>query len=266
MLSRLINKIKFTQNLMSLGSGFFSKLKILLVIFWISLRDKLRISSEDVRFDLVVNDKEINLIFSGTHAELLMIEEIFFHREYDMNIVNPKNILDLGSNIGLSTIFFATKYPEAKIISIEPDPETFKILEKNTKQFSNVILLNCAVSDKNGSVDFFKNKKHNASSIFHRNAEDQKITVNTVSLVDVFSKNNLSEIDILKFDIEGAEFKVFENWNEWQKVKSITGEIHADLAENESFDLLRLLKDKFSLSVESGGKRGRAIVKGVQNV
>ncbi len=266
MLNRLKNKIIFTKNLISLGNGFFSRIKILLIIIGISLRDKFGISPKEMNLNLNLNNKKIKLFFSGTHPELLMIEEIFFNKEYDLSISDPKNILDLGSNIGLSVMFFATKYPEARIISIEPDPDTFKLLEKNTKQFNNVVLLQSAISNTKGNIVFFKNQKHNASSIYHRNSDDQKITVNTTTLLDIFSENNLNEIDILKFDIEGAEFKVFENWNDWQKIKSITGEIHADLSENESFDLINVLKKYFNLNVEMGGKRGRAIVKGLQNV
>jgi FkbM family methyltransferase len=45
-------------------------------------------------------------------------------------------VIDCGANIGLSTLYFLTRFPNAHLIAIEPDPDNFKMLAGNTAGFS----------------------------------------------------------------------------------------------------------------------------------
>ena len=51
---------------------------------------------------------------------------------------NPKLILDVGANVGATSMFFAINYPKAKIFSFEPTEMNFRWLQKNTEGFKNI--------------------------------------------------------------------------------------------------------------------------------
>ena len=57
----------------------------------------------------------------------------------------PRSILDLGANIGIASIDFALRYPQASIIAIEPVAANFQLLQKNISAFPNIRALNVAV-------------------------------------------------------------------------------------------------------------------------
>src|SRR5438552_4218884 len=52
--------------------------------------------------------------------------------------LRPKIILDIGSNIGASIIYFHRQFPDAKIFGFEPHPDTFRILQENVAKLSGV--------------------------------------------------------------------------------------------------------------------------------
>jgi FkbM family methyltransferase len=64
-------------------------------------------------------------------------------------------IIDAGANIGLSALFFANKYPDAKIFAIEPEETNYKLLELNTKPYNNVCLIKAALWDSVRKIHLF---------------------------------------------------------------------------------------------------------------
>jgi len=84
-------------------------------------------------------------------------EDIFLKEIYKFQGKNSKPIIiDLGANIGLSTIYFKYLYPEAKVLALEADPEIFRYLELNVakRAFSGVELLNKAAWKEDTSFHF----------------------------------------------------------------------------------------------------------------
>lgn len=168
-------------------------------------------------------------------------------------------IIDCGSHIGLSVLYFKKIYPDARIFSFEPNPVNFKILEKNVKQnnLRGVKLVNAAVADKNGKVNFFTSKR--TSSIltgrpstwaWGDSAEKNEwydsrfyrtIKVSGVKLSSFIDK----EVDLIKLDIEGSEGKVIkEIEGKLHLVREIVMEFHGSSSNrsNRLGDILRILK------------------------
>lgn len=63
---------------------------------------------------------------------------VFISREYDIDLGAPLFIVDAGAHIGLSSVFFASKYPNATVIAIEPEPSNFEILLTNVSNYTNI--------------------------------------------------------------------------------------------------------------------------------
>src|SRR5882762_11322548 len=60
-------------------------------------------------------------------------------------VLKPKTILDIGSNIGASIIYFHRQFPDASIFGFEPHPDTFRILQKNVAHLPGVAIFNCGL-------------------------------------------------------------------------------------------------------------------------
>ena len=162
--------------------------------------------------------------------DLATLEGIFIKQEYDNELQNVKSIIDLGSNIGASVAYFKLRYPEAQVIAVEAEPSVFKKLQRNTRELSNVSLLQAAVGSSSGSIDFYTNPNRSISGSMTNRGEGyeiQKVPVRTLdSIVEEF---NFEQIDIVKFNIEGGEIDVFKNCSSINQIRLVIGGVHVDL-------------------------------------
>jgi FkbM family methyltransferase len=161
-------------------------------------------------------------------------QQVFIDREYDFVAeVQPQIIVDAGANIGLASIYFANKYPEARIIAIEPELSNFELLKANVKAYPRIVAVQAALWHRNEEIELvdpglgkwgFMTEEKNSSG--HRFGAPCH-TVAAVTVDGLMRIYNLEKIDILKIDIEGAEREVFDNTSPWiDKVNSIIIELH----------------------------------------
>src|SRR5438045_9576180 len=66
--------------------------------------------------------------------------------------LEPKVILDIGSNIGTSILFFHKRFPSARIYAFDPQPETFRVLQANVSSVPQVEIFNCALGATNTRI------------------------------------------------------------------------------------------------------------------
>ena len=170
-------------------------------------------------------------------SDTIVYKAIIEDEKYDFTTLEePKIIIDAGGNIGLAAVFFAKKYPNATIISIEPEESNFKLLKENTKNYNNIIALQYALWNSMGEIDlldvgldnwgFMTEDSHNYDKITTPKIQ-KKHTVKTITMERLISEYNIQTIDILKIDIEGAEKEVLEDISGWiNKVRSIIIELH----------------------------------------
>ena len=59
-------------------------------------------------------------------------------KEYDFAVDRPSVIIDAGANIGLASIWFASKFPEARILAIEPEKSNYELLVRNVEPLHHV--------------------------------------------------------------------------------------------------------------------------------
>lgn len=163
-------------------------------------------------------------------TDLIVFEQIFFFDIYGFDTPYvPGTIIDCGANIGLASVFFANKFPAAKIIAIEPEKSNFEILKVNTALYPNIELVNKAIWHKNTSLII------DAAGICHHGFTTKEIakggfeTIEAVTIVDIMNKYGIDSIDTLKIDIEGAEFELFTyDFDEWlPKTRCIVIELHS---------------------------------------
>jgi len=192
---------------------------------------------------------------SGT-SDISIFHQIFANREYDFNLYFvPKIIIDAGANIGLASIFYANKYPNSKIISIEPERSNYNLLKKNTQKYSNIISLNNALSNLSNENLSIIDKGFGYWGFMtepEANGIKSKIpSVKSVSIDEIMSKYGYEIIDIVKIDIEGYEKEVFEkNSENWlPKTRCLIIELHDNMKEGCSKSVFSaIIKHDFSFS------------------
>ena len=165
---------------------------------------------------------------SGT-SDNNVFNQVIYREEYNIKYkLDPKVIVDCGANIGLATVFYANKYPDATIIAIEPEAANFQLLKENTKHYKNVHCLQAGVWNKPTHLEIIDNNYGSWGFMIEERNESTNNTIKATTIDEILKQFNLEEIDILKMDIEGSEREVFEKDTEnWlPKVKVIVIELH----------------------------------------
>ena len=142
--------------------------------------------------------------------------QIFISQQYHFNPKRePHFIIDGGGNIGLAAIYFANRFPNATIVSIEPEAENYELLQYNTRGYKNIHPVKSGIWNKD---TFLKVKDIGIGSwgFTVEEAVEGKDTFKAISISDIMKRFNVNEIDILKLDVEGAEKEIFsENYQDW---------------------------------------------------
>lgn len=128
-------------------------------------------------------------------------------------IIKPgDNILDIGSNIGFYAKILSSLTGKTGIVyCFEPDTLNFKHLKKNTKNISNIVLFNNAVSDKEQVLKVYRSKLLNVD---HRtypvNNYDSVEEIKAVSIDELIRSKEIKNISVIKIDIQGYELTAFK--------------------------------------------------------
>lgn len=127
------------------------------------------------------------------------------------NIKKGDIVVDIGANIGFHTMLFANKIgPQGKVYAFEPDPVSYKILQKNVKanHFNNVIAKPLAISNKKVELNLYKSKNNYGDNrVYDSDIPTAKIKIQADSLDNLFYTilNKDQKISLLKIDTQGFE-------------------------------------------------------------
>jgi FkbM family methyltransferase len=189
--------------------------------------------------------------------------EIFINQTYHFVTANPKPfIVDCGSNIGLSVLYFKMLYPNAEVLAFEPDSDAFACLERNVNAsgFQGVTAKQEALSATKQAIELFydpdKPGALTMSTIRERMPKASRL-VKAVPLSTYIDR----PVDFLKIDVEGAERDVLEDLRVQEKlhyVSEMAIEYHNPIrfGTNSLSSLLGLLEDGgFSYQCEARLRR-----------
>lgn len=149
---------------------------------------------------------------------------------------NVKAIIDGGSYIGISALALANMFPGGRIFAIEPDPENYDLLVRNTADAPNIIPINGALVAESGRVTLFDPQNGEwAFSTLSEVGGVKRAEIPGLSVADLMKEFELDRVDVLKLDVEGAEKAILENSNDWiESVAVIYAELHERLVPGTS--------------------------------
>lgn len=205
------------------------------------------------------------MIRIGT-TDLATFKQVLVERHYEFEKPEaPRFIIDAGANIGLASIYFANRYPHARIIAIEPEASNFEMLRKNTEAYPQISPLQAALWWKNEELFIFDSGHGNHGfRVGADQAKMQKRLGGTPGLtVDaILSSTGQEQVDLLKIDIEGAEREVMSASADWiDFVGVLMIELHDGIKPGCS-DAFRYATRHFSKEIIKGETIMRYAMKG----
>ncbi|MBI2610899.1 FkbM family methyltransferase [Candidatus Kaiserbacteria bacterium] len=169
-------------------------------------------------------------------------------------------VIDVGAHIGYFTRLAAGRVGRSgRVYAFEPESENRTLLIENTKWFDNVITLGEAITDRSGTVAFYRIRGSTGchSTIAQENAERSLVPATTL---DVFMReNSIEHADVIKIDIEGGEAKALQGMEQTLRgIRHLIIEYNPAALSRAGADpreLLSTLQEKgFTISVLSRGK------------
>jgi FkbM family methyltransferase len=210
-----------------------------------------------------VPSEEISVQLRTGTSDMAVYNQVFVGREYEFPHLpeEAKTIIDLGANIGLTSIFFALKYRDANILSVEPDNDNFMRLIANVGHFGDRVKpLKGAAWSRDGNLRLVKQGANEASLDswgvrVSPEIDDKSFDVQCFSIPTLIGRIDGDSIDILKIDIEGSEKEIFTHSPEkWiGKIKMIVVETHDRFQPGCEQAVREAVKDKF-LELERSGE------------
>jgi FkbM family methyltransferase len=194
------------------------------------------------------------IVFRDANEFLVSIDELFINEFYKFrsDTDRPK-IIDCGSYIGTSILYFKDNYPNAIVTGYEPDPSNYSLLRLNLDNwaFNDTEVLNAAIWINDEGISF--KSAGNMSSSIEMDAKEThgREKVKTVRLRELLNE----EIDFLKIDIEGAELPVLMDCSDKLKnVRNLFIEYHGKYKKiselNQILDIL--LRNDFKYCIKEG--------------
>lgn len=168
------------------------------------------------------NDKNKIPTCGSSNKRNEQFEKIFSTSEYYHKQIMREApiIVDVGAHKGESVDFYKSIFPNAKMFCFEPGDDNFKDLENKLLQYKDCKAFKLGISDCSGQATFYLNelshlgslRKINTSSKdslgFAAKAQNHEVTILTSTLDEICVQENILNIDILKIDVQGAEFEV----------------------------------------------------------
>jgi FkbM family methyltransferase len=131
--------------------------------------------------------------------------------------------VDLGAHIGTSARYFASEFPAASVIAIEPDPDNYRLLVANVSRIENVVHLRRAAAEVAGQRVFLSGDGDSVQT--SSGADAASDGVETVSISSILASRPECVPLLLKVDIEGAESSVLLDPGCW-RFPLIVAELH----------------------------------------
>jgi FkbM family methyltransferase len=168
-------------------------------------------------------------------TDLAVFEQVFLHESYGV-LGDPPGVglvLDCGANVGYSAAYMLSRWPNARIIAVEPDPDNFALLRRNLAPFGGrVTALQAGIwSHTCGLV--MAESAYRGGGAWARQVRDaapgEVAELRGVDIGSLLATSGYDRVSVLKMDIEGAECVVFSADCAWlDRVDLLAIELHDD--------------------------------------
>lgn len=177
-------------------------------------------------------------------------------------------ILDIGANVGAFSLWLAQQSPTARVFAVEPSAENFAELTRNLSGWPHrVVTMRVAVSGREGlgviSDGGRRSVDHRVEPLTTESAGANAFEL--VTLEKLMALAGAHYVDLLKMDIEGAEFDVFEQVSEatLRRMRRLAIEYHDNIRPGTLALIQRRLSETHDIVSLDGTAEGYGIIRAV---
>ncbi len=132
-----------------------------------------------------------------------------------LNLGTGATVMDVGAHVGLFTLLLKSRYPDARVMAVEPDPELAELCRSNLSGLAGVSVVEAAVgATEQGSVAFYVNREspqtnslvHEYATPFGSDIREFRVPLRTLDSL-ASDAGWTDHIDLIKLDIQGAELE-----------------------------------------------------------
>ena len=202
--------------------------------------------------DLITGE---SFVAAADEALVPMVREIWAEESYLPAAwgqpVEP-TIVDVGANVGVFAVWAAKRLEAARVIAVEPGPNTVTFLRQNLSRngVTNAEVDAVAIGGEKRTASLYRRGPGAMTTLYLRDAYGSTFAheaeVEVITLDELFVRHRIDGCDLLKLDCEGAEYEILFGADEATlgRIRHIAGEYHEGLNEHRADDLQAFLESK----------------------
>ncbi|MBX2853313.1 MAG: FkbM family methyltransferase [Phycisphaeraceae bacterium] len=238
---------KYARSIRNLGGLAFAR-------YWWHQKTKLPRTGV---FDLTTRYADHPLQCRAGTSDIDVFKHIYVLREYACfdGLADPGLIVDCGANVGMSAAYFLSRFPNAKVIAVEPDPGNYQQLLHNTRTYGQRLhAVQAGVWHKGVGLKFAEDGfgDGRAWAVAVEEARpDEQADLQAVSVAALLEASGHERIALLKIDIEGSEQALFsEGVEAWLgRVDNLVIELHGQACERVFYKAI----EPYGFDVQASG-------------
>lgn len=209
----------------------------------LSRATKLKLIRPSERIRTIHTRTGLHINYALNPSDLFTIREVFYDEAYGLPAgLRPSVFIDLGANIGLTSLYLHQKYQFSFAVCVEPNPRNIRILKENVAANRiPAVVVEGVVAEDDGAKSFEFGQANGG----HVGAGG--VRVPAFAMQKLISMTERDFIDLVKMDIEGYEEVVLRRNNEWlERVGCLMIEFHSNcgdiIVDKEA--LVKILEEK----------------------
>jgi len=169
------------------------------------------------------------IIVRSSETDYRILRQTIGRRESDVRLPSPPEfIIDAGANVGYSSLWFANRWPQARILAVEPDARNCAQFRRNLAEYPQVTLCPGALWPRPATLEILNPDDGSCNFRVEERALDQATSgIRGFTIPELLQRAGVDRVGLLKIDIEGAEVEVLAEAHQWlDQVDTLMIELH----------------------------------------
>jgi FkbM family methyltransferase len=171
----------------------------------------------------------VTLTYRLNRGDIQSIREVWINETYRLpfDVGAVRTVVDLGANIGLTSVWLARAYGAERVLAVEPSRANADLARRNMRENGvSGEVVEAAVGPADGTARFAASGESNLGRV-SASGDEEVLVLSMASILERYTGGD--GVDVVKLDIEGGEQPLLEGDRTWLRhVRALTAEFHPD--------------------------------------